>query len=120
MTNRSIAAMLFDYAGFLEARQAGLFRIRAYRRAAETILSLDRSVEKILEADGRAGLAALPWIGRRLSSTIESLVKTGEFRTLDGGRRRIAQSRESLAIREGPPGGPESPYTGQGLLTSDS
>src|SRR5262249_44890473 len=60
MTNRTIADMLFDYAGFLEARRASLYRIRAYRRAAETILALDRSVEKILEVNGRAGLAALP------------------------------------------------------------
>jgi DNA polymerase/3'-5' exonuclease PolX len=119
MTNRTIAAMLFDYAGFLEARQASLYRIRAYRRAAETILSLDRPVVKILAINGREGLAALPWIGRRLSSTIEDLVSTGEFRTLDGRRRRIAHSHEASLVREGPPKGSASPYTGHGLLIPD-
>jgi DNA polymerase/3'-5' exonuclease PolX len=120
MTNRIIAEMLFDYAGFLEARRASVYRIRAYRRAAETILSLDRSVEKILEVNGRAGLAALPWIGRRLSLTIEDLVETGEFRTVDGRRRSFARSRESGAFREGPPESASSPYTGQGVLIPDA
>jgi hypothetical protein len=36
----------------------------------------------VVEKEGRAGLEALPGIGQSLAYTIESLVRTGEFRTL--------------------------------------
>ena len=52
MDNRTIARQLLDWAHSLEAEHANLYRIKAYRRAAETILGLDRSVEEG-SGDGR-------------------------------------------------------------------
>ncbi len=83
MDNHTIAQRLLDYANYLEAREGNLYRIRAYRRAAETVLGLDRPVREILDECGRRGLEALPGIGTHLSYTLETLVRTGEFRTLD-------------------------------------
>jgi DNA polymerase/3'-5' exonuclease PolX len=78
-----IAQKLLDYASYLGLRHASLYRVRAYRRAAMTILGLDRPVEEIVAAEGRKGLEALPGIGRHLSATLDGLATTGEFRTLD-------------------------------------
>jgi DNA polymerase/3'-5' exonuclease PolX len=75
MDNRAIAQRLTDRAHILESRKESLFRIMAYRRAAETILGLDEPVENIVARLGRKGLLSLPGIGRHLSYTIESLVK---------------------------------------------
>jgi DNA polymerase/3'-5' exonuclease PolX len=81
MDNRLIAARLTGYAESLDPREPNLYRIRAYRRAAETITMLDRPIEHVVETEGRKGLQKLPGIGRHLSYTIEALVRTGEFRT---------------------------------------
>lgn len=83
MTNRTIAMQLFDHAHHLEERKSSLYRIRAYRRAAETILGLDRPLAEIAADGGRKSLRSLPGIGRSLSTTLESLLATGELRTLN-------------------------------------
>ncbi|HWY85915.1 MAG TPA: helix-hairpin-helix domain-containing protein [Gemmataceae bacterium] len=75
MDNRTLAARLAGRAHALERERASLFRVRAYRRAAETILGLDIPVEKLIEQEGRKKLADLPGIGRSLSRTIEKLVR---------------------------------------------
>ena len=93
MDNRTIAQRLIDYANYLEGIESNLYRVRAYRRAAETLLSLDRPVTDLLAAEGRAGLEALPGIGPHLSFTLEGLVRTGEFRTLGGDGGHIDPER---------------------------
>jgi DNA polymerase/3'-5' exonuclease PolX len=80
MGNREIANCLTEHAHQLEIQGASLFRIRAYRRAAETILGLSRPASSIYESYGRDGLKNLPGVGDHLSYTIEGLITTGEFR----------------------------------------
>jgi DNA polymerase (family 10) len=82
MDNRTIAQRLVAHARELEGQHVNLYRIRAYRRAAETVLGLDRPVEAIVEETGRRGLRRLPGIGSSLAEKIESLVRTGEFATV--------------------------------------
>jgi hypothetical protein len=88
MDNRTIAQRLVEYANYLESQEMNVYRVRAYRKAAETVLRLERPLEEIVNREGRAGLEALPGIGSHLSFTLEGLVRTGEFRTLgsDGGQ----------------------------------
>ena len=83
MDNRAIAQRLLEYADYLDAREGNFYRPRAYRRAAETVLRLDQPVAHIVASRGRSGLEELPGIGRHLSYTIDGLVRTGEFRTLN-------------------------------------
>jgi DNA polymerase (family X) len=87
MNNRAIATRLREHASELENRESNVYRVRAYRRAADVVESLDRSVAEIVAEQGRSGLQALPGLGPHLSYTIERLVRTGEFQTLgtDGG-----------------------------------
>jgi hypothetical protein len=84
MDNRSIAQRLLEHAIQLESRDANLYRIRAYRQAAGTILDLNQPVAEIVSTRGRRGLEELPGIGSHLSFAIESLVRTGEIQTLNG------------------------------------
>jgi DNA polymerase (family X) len=85
MDNRAIAKKLTDHAHLLESRRESLFRIVAYRRAAETVLGLDEPVENIVARLGRKGLQALPGIGRHLSYTIESLIQESGVRGQESG-----------------------------------
>jgi len=86
MDNRTVADKLTTHAHTLEAGHRNLYRVKAYRQAAETILGLDEPVEAIVARTGRKGLRSLPGIGAHLSLAIESLVRTGEFRTLNKNR----------------------------------
>jgi hypothetical protein len=82
MDNETIARKLSEYATYLEGESPNVYRVRAYRRAADVVRALTRPVREIVEKEGRAGLEALPGIGESLAYTIEGLVWTGELRTL--------------------------------------
>jgi hypothetical protein len=88
MDNHTIAQRLRDYANYLESQELNIYRVRAYRRAAEMIQGLDRPLTEIVAQEARSGLEALPGIGPHLSFTLEGLVRDGQFRTLnpDGGQ----------------------------------
>ena len=83
MDNHAIADRLIHHAHELETRRANLYRIRAYRRAAATLLTLEKPVAEVVAEQGRQGLERLPGIGAHLSYTIDELVRTGEWRTLN-------------------------------------
>ncbi|MBI2804432.1 MAG: hypothetical protein HYX68_05535 [Planctomycetes bacterium] len=87
MDNRTIATRLLDVAHTLERKHAGLYRVQAYRRAAQTILGLDQPVEELVAHDGRKTLKQLPGIGPKLSVKIETLVRTGEIASLKGAEK---------------------------------
>ena len=82
MNNADIARKLNEYADYLEGEEPNIHRVRAYRRAAQTVFALDRQASEILEEKGRAGLDELPGVGASLAYTIEGLIRTGEFHTL--------------------------------------
>jgi DNA polymerase (family 10) len=82
MTNELIAKKLSDYATYLEGEESSVYRVRAYRRAAETAFAHPKPLADVLAEQGRAGLEALPGIGAHIAFTIEALLATGEFRTL--------------------------------------
>ncbi len=81
MDNTTIARKLNDYATYLEGEESNIYRVRAYRRGATTVLAQERSLADVVNEKGRAGLEELPGIGASLAYTIEGLVRTGEFRT---------------------------------------
>ncbi|HYV38967.1 MAG TPA: helix-hairpin-helix domain-containing protein [Gemmataceae bacterium] len=88
MDNNAIAEWLREYARERDAEGGNLMRVRAYRRAAHLIQEMDESLEKIFDRDGRRGIRALPGIGPRIASAIESLLHPGEP---IGVRRRVVQ-----------------------------
>src|SRR5262249_47191120 len=83
LDNRLIAVRLDEVAERLEAKNDNLFRVNAYRSAAETVRHLDRPAADILRDEGTDGLEALPGIGPTLARTIEQLARTGELNLLD-------------------------------------
>lgn len=82
MDNATIARKLNDYATYLEGEDTNVYRVRAYRRAATTVLEQEKPLAEVVNEKGWAGLEELPGIGSSLAYTIEGLVRTGEFRTL--------------------------------------
>jgi len=81
--NARIAERLRRAADLLEAQGENPFRVRAYRRAAETVAGLDRSVETIWREGGTAALEALPGIGPSLARAIVEMITTGRWAQLE-------------------------------------
>ena len=75
MDNRALASRLYAMAHQRELGGASLYRIRAYRRAAEVILGLDAPVADLWLREGAKGLAALPHVGAHLAKRIADLIR---------------------------------------------
>lgn len=92
-TNRELAASLLETGNLLEVQGASLFRIRAYRRAAETVAAWPIPLWHIAVAEGERGLADLPAIGRSIAGALAHLVRTGRFPLLERLRGNRAPER---------------------------
>jgi DNA polymerase (family 10) len=74
MTNREIAAVLFNVSAILRANDGNPYRIRAYRRAARNLLRMRQQVSERLAK----GLAlGLPGLGKSLTEKIGALATGG-------------------------------------------
>jgi hypothetical protein len=82
-SNSSIAARLDEVAQILEEQGANVFRVGAYKRAAEMLRELNRPVDEIIRTEGLEGLQKLPGIGETLARFIHQLVSTGRLPMLD-------------------------------------
>ncbi len=103
--NHAAAGLLRDMADLLSQQKANPFRINAYRRAAQTLESLDIDSRVILEREGEPGLTALPAIGRGIASSVAEIARTGRLSQLE----RLRGSVEPEALFQTVPGiGPES------------
>lgn len=82
VTNQDIAHKLQQHARDLDQAGGNLFRSRACRKAAMSILEMARPVVEVFEASGRLGLERLPGVGKGLGYTLEVLLRSGELRSL--------------------------------------
>jgi len=98
--NAQVARRLEEVAQLLEEQGANLFRVRAYRRGAETVLHLPRPVSEILEQEGIEGLRRLPGVGDRLATAIRNVVHTGRLPMLD----RLRGQTDPVELLETVPG----------------
>ncbi len=74
MTNREIAAILFNISTMLAEQRSNPYRIRAYRRAARNILRAGHSVVERAVAGMPLGI---PFLGKRLTAKITQLATEG-------------------------------------------
>jgi DNA polymerase (family 10) len=73
MTNRRIAAILFNIATVLDMQQDNIYRVRAYRRAARRILALPEEASAIV---ARGEELPLPGVGERIRRKLAELLQT--------------------------------------------
>ena len=76
MDNLQAARTIFAVASLLESQGANPYRVRAYRRAAISLLYLP---EEAARFTNEAGELALPWLGERLRRKLGELVTRGQM-----------------------------------------
>ncbi len=78
--NEALAEQLRSAANLLAARSANPYRVRAYRRAAETLAQLEDDVTLLAQT---ARLELLPGIGRELAAKIREFLASGQIRSIE-------------------------------------
>lgn len=97
--NKEIAEKFRKLADLLEIEGENQFRIRAYRRAAQTVESLPRSVSDML--DDEEDLSELPGIGDDLAGKIQGIVDNGSLLPLDEIEKKIPASLSNMMSLSG-------------------
>ncbi|MDB6167435.1 MAG: hypothetical protein JWM88_299 [Verrucomicrobia bacterium] len=81
LTNAEIAQRLAGMAQLLSAQGENPYKIRAYRRAAETIRGLGESIDEQVRAD--ADLTRYAGIGKGIASALREIVLSGKLGQLE-------------------------------------
>ena len=81
--NAAIARRLEEAADLLEQQRADLFRVRAYRRAADSVRHSPQPLDNILRQQGLGGLERLPAVGPTISRAIRELIVRGRLPMID-------------------------------------
>jgi DNA polymerase (family 10) len=78
--NRQVAAIFRSMAERLSAQRANPYRVRAYRKAADTIEALE---EDLADVAARQTLEDIDGIGRDLADKIEEFLRTGAIQAYE-------------------------------------
>jgi DNA polymerase (family 10) len=87
MKNQQIASIFSEIAELLEMKGENVFRIRAYRRAAQNLDGLAKDVASLTQEE----LAAIPGIGKDLAGKVREYLETGGIAKHEELKREIPQ-----------------------------
>jgi DNA polymerase (family 10) len=95
--NREIADIFYGVADLLEIKGVQ-FKPRAYRRAAQTIETLQEDIKAIYD---RSELQEIPGIGSSIASKIQEIIETGSLRYLEELKEELPQGLREIMEIEG-------------------
>src|SRR4051812_32003369 len=95
VSNATIAELLRSYAAVLALEGADRFKLKAYRRAAETVEGLEGSVAQLVQQG--SNLTELPGIGKAISQVILEIVESGKLARLERTVAALPPERAELA-----------------------
>ncbi|MYC28203.1 MAG: histidinol-phosphatase [Nitrospira sp. SB0662_bin_26] len=79
-SNHTLANLFLSMAELLKKHEENPYRIRAYRRAADTIANLESPIAELVRA---GDLRTLPGIGKDLEAKIQEYVETGAIQAYE-------------------------------------
>ncbi|GIV85274.1 MAG: hypothetical protein KatS3mg052_2281 [Candidatus Roseilinea sp.] len=106
LSNQQVAAIFNDIADRLDIQGEIVFKVRAYRTAAENILNAPRSVAELWQA---GALDQIPGVGKEIAAKIDELMRTGRLEFYerlrdevpDGVARYVARAECGPEARQG-------------------
>ena len=84
VSNQEIAEAFSEIADILDLKNDNVFKIRAYRRAAQLISGLEKPLSEVSD------LESLPGIGKELAGKIRTMLKGEKLETLEKLRKEVA------------------------------
>ena len=78
--NQELAALFASMAGLLASRADNPYKVKAYQRAADSLLNLREGVNEFAE---RGELRSISGIGKELESKIQEFLATGQIRAYE-------------------------------------
>lgn len=115
--NHEIARIFSEIADLMEVREDSPFKVRAYRKAADTIEALTESLEGIA---ARGALEEIPGIGKAIAEKITDICRTGTTKLYEELRAEVpAGLVEILAIPGIGPSKVRALYEGLGIKSVD-
>ena len=98
MKNREVAKLLYDIADLLEIHGEMIFKIRAYRRAAQAVEAMPTDVG---EAWKQGKLDSIPGVGRGIAEKIDEYLKKGRLKYLDELKKGLPPGFADMLAIEG-------------------
>ncbi|MFZ0917658.1 MAG: helix-hairpin-helix domain-containing protein, partial [Candidatus Udaeobacter sp.] len=98
--NIDIAGRLDEVANIFAEQRANRFRVQAYRKAANLLRRLPRSVADIFKCEGIEGLEKIPGVGPSIARSIRDILLHGRLAMLD----RLRGESEAIAVLASVPG----------------
>lgn len=83
VSNKEISGKMDEIAKLLDIKGDHLYRIRAYKKASEVILSLNDSIADIYNENGLKGIVKIKGIGKSIALKIEEYIKKGKIKYLE-------------------------------------
>lgn len=117
MKNQEIAEVFYQIADLLEIKGELPFKIRAYRRAAQRIETLEMDIEDVYR---KGKLREIPGIGESIANKIKELIETGRLEYLEKLKKEIPE--DLVRLMEIPGVGPKKAlvlYKKLGITTVD-
>src|SRR5207302_5962953 len=98
-SNAHAADLLRSYAAALSLEGANRFKLKAYRRAAETIEGLEDDIAELVKRG--SDLTELPGIGKAISEIIVEIVRSKKLTRLERTLAHLTPELVELATRPG-------------------
>jgi DNA polymerase (family 10) len=83
MTNKELADTFTLIADLLQIKGEVIYKILAYRKAAESLLNLGRDVRTVWQEGGIPALLEIDGVGKAIAEKIDELLSTGKLGFLD-------------------------------------
>ena len=98
MKNQEVAKLLYEIADLLEIKGEMVFKLRAYRRAAQSIESMSRDIE---DAYKEGKLEDIPGVGKGIAERIAEYIEKGESKYLEDLKKGLPPGFDELLDVEG-------------------
>ncbi|MEJ2511614.1 MAG: DNA polymerase/3'-5' exonuclease PolX [Anaerolineales bacterium] len=93
MTNKELADTFTLIADLLEIKGEVIYKILAYRKAADNLIDLSRDVKSIWE---EGELTNIPGVGKAIADKIDELLRTGELEFLNKLKAEVPETLATL------------------------
>lgn len=94
--NQDLIAIFLSMAGLLASRGENPYKVKAYRRAADSLKNLQEDVTGLAE---RGELQTIPGIGKELSAKIQEFLSSGRIRAYEELKTPLPESvREWVSL----------------------